>query len=119
MHSFAVDYSDKSSLRLTYFSMFLLIIVFWAAYSAALISFLTSVIRVLPFDSLESFVADGTYQLAALRGTAYYDKFAVSVILCYSISICITLYYIYITICIQKGIKMSICRIREIRLQRR
>ncbi|XP_046828144.1 glutamate receptor 3-like isoform X3 [Vespa crabro] len=70
------DFSYKSSLRIAYFSIYLLVIVFWAAYSAALISCLMSVINVLPFNSLESFVADGTYQLAATRGSAYYDKFA-------------------------------------------
>ncbi|KAL2713243.1 hypothetical protein V1478_016941 [Vespula squamosa] len=70
------DYSHKSSLRIAYFSIFLLIIVFWAGYSAALISFLTSINYVLPFDSLESFVADGSYQLAVARGSAYYDRFA-------------------------------------------
>ncbi|KAL2713240.1 glutamate receptor 3-like isoform X3 [Vespula squamosa] len=70
------DFSPKSSLRIIYFSLFLSIIVFWAAYSAALISFLTSVNHVLPFDSFEGFVADGTYQLVISRGTAYYDMFA-------------------------------------------
>ncbi|KAL2713241.1 LOW QUALITY PROTEIN: glutamate receptor 3-like isoform X3 [Vespula squamosa] len=69
------DIYQKSSLRIVYFSIFILVIVFWAAYSAALISFLTSVNYVLPFNSLESFVADGTYQLAPTRGTAYSDKF--------------------------------------------
>ncbi|KAF7383171.1 hypothetical protein HZH68_015020 [Vespula germanica] len=69
------DFSHRSSLRIAYFSIFLWVTVLWAVYSAALISFLTSVIHVLPFDSLESFVADGTYQLAVVRGTAYYDKF--------------------------------------------
>nr|XP_050865880.1 glutamate receptor-like isoform X1 [Vespula vulgaris] len=70
------DFSPKSSLRIVYFSLCLSIIVFWAAYSAALISFLTSVNHVFPFDSLEGFAADGTYQLAVVHGTAYYDKFA-------------------------------------------
>ncbi|KAL2713229.1 LOW QUALITY PROTEIN: glutamate receptor 1-like isoform X1 [Vespula squamosa] len=70
------DFSDKSSLRIAYFSIFFFVTVISAAYSAALISFLTSVIHVLPFHSLESFVEDGTYQFAVFRGTAYYDKFA-------------------------------------------
>ncbi|XP_035742755.1 glutamate receptor 2-like [Vespa mandarinia] len=70
------DFSGSFSLRITYFSIFLLIIVFWAAYSAALISYLTTVLHIIPFDSLESFLQDGTYQLAVLRGTSYYDKFA-------------------------------------------
>ncbi|KAF7382270.1 hypothetical protein HZH66_013702 [Vespula vulgaris] len=70
------DFTQIFSLRIAYFSIFLLIIVFWAGYSAALISFLTSINHVLPFNSLEGFVADGTYQLVVARGTAYYDKFA-------------------------------------------
>ncbi|XP_043682439.1 glutamate receptor ionotropic, delta-2-like [Vespula pensylvanica] len=70
------DFSGRSSLRITYLSLFLLVTVFWASYSATLISILTSVINVLPFHSFRSFVADGTYQLAVPRGTFYYDKFA-------------------------------------------
>ncbi|XP_035742760.1 glutamate receptor ionotropic, delta-2-like [Vespa mandarinia] len=70
------DFSGGSSLRIAYFSIFLLVTVLLAAYSAALISFLTTTIRVLPFHSLESLVQDGTYKLAVVRGTAYYDKFA-------------------------------------------
>ncbi|KAF7383150.1 hypothetical protein HZH68_014999 [Vespula germanica] len=71
-----VDFSHKSSLRIAYFSIFLWVTVLWAVYSAALISFLTSVVHVLPFDSFERFVTDGTYQLAVVRGSAFYDKFA-------------------------------------------
>ncbi|KAF7383166.1 hypothetical protein HZH68_015015 [Vespula germanica] len=70
------DFSDKSSLRIAYFSVFILVTVLWSAYSAALINCLTSVFQVLPFDSLETFVADGTYRLAVLRDTSNYDQFA-------------------------------------------
>ncbi|XP_046828221.1 probable glutamate receptor isoform X2 [Vespa crabro] len=70
------DFPVRSSLRIAYFSLFLLVTVLSAAYSAALISFLTSTTHILPFHSLESFVEDGTYQLAVVRGSAYYDKFA-------------------------------------------
>ncbi|XP_046828271.1 glutamate receptor 1-like [Vespa crabro] len=74
-HQGLTDFSGRSSLRIAYFSIFLLITVLWAAYSAALISFLTSPIRILPFHSLESFVQDGTYQLAVFHGSSY-DMFA-------------------------------------------
>nr|XP_050852359.1 glutamate receptor 1-like isoform X1 [Vespula vulgaris] len=67
------DFPDRFSLRIAYFSIFLLAVVLSAAYSAALISFLTSVMQTLPFHSLEGFVEDGTYQFAVLRGTADYD----------------------------------------------
>lgn len=80
MYPFAIDFPDRSSLKIAYFSIFILVTVLLAAYSAGLISFLTTTIYVLPFHSLESFVEDGTYQLAVVRGTAYYDKFAVSII---------------------------------------
>ncbi|XP_046828257.1 glutamate receptor 2-like [Vespa crabro] len=70
-----IDFSGRSSLRMAYFSIFLLVTVLWATYSAALISFLTSPIRILPFHSLESFVQDGTYQLAVFHGSSY-DIFA-------------------------------------------
>ncbi|XP_035732953.1 uncharacterized protein LOC118446415 isoform X4 [Vespa mandarinia] len=69
------DFSDKSSLRIAYFSILLSAVVLSAAYSAALISFLTSTVHILPFRSLESFVEDGTYQLSVFRGTSDYDMF--------------------------------------------
>ncbi|KAL2712483.1 hypothetical protein V1478_018006 [Vespula squamosa] len=75
-YSFVLDFPERSSLKIAYFSMFLLSVVLWAAYSAALISFLTSAVIILPFRSLEDFVADGTYQFAVTRGTADYDLFA-------------------------------------------
>lgn len=96
-YSYVVDFCNRSSLRIAYFSTFLLVTILWTVYSAALISCLTSVSHVLPFDSLEKFVADGTYQLSVARGTAYYDKFAVSAIRRYSITISITYNYIQIT----------------------
>ncbi|XP_047368011.1 uncharacterized protein LOC124956351 [Vespa velutina] len=54
----------------------LLIFIKIKTYSAALISTLTTVMHIIPFDSLESLLQDGTYQLAVLRGTSDYDKFA-------------------------------------------
>ncbi|XP_043669881.1 glutamate receptor ionotropic, delta-2-like isoform X2 [Vespula pensylvanica] len=67
------EFPHRYSLRIAYFSIFLLAVVLSAAYSAALISFLTSVIQTLPFYSLEDFVEDGTYQFLVARGTANYD----------------------------------------------
>ncbi|XP_046821639.1 glutamate receptor ionotropic, delta-2-like isoform X2 [Vespa crabro] len=71
-----LDFPQRLSLRITYFSIFLLAVILSAAYSAALISFLTSVIHVLPFRSLENFVEDDSYQFIVIRGTADYDIFA-------------------------------------------
>ncbi|KAF7382218.1 hypothetical protein HZH66_013650 [Vespula vulgaris] len=70
------DFSGGLSLRITYFSIFLLVTVLSAAYSASLISLLTSFSLILPFDSFESFVKEGTHRLTVIRGTADYDKFA-------------------------------------------
>ncbi|XP_047350399.1 glutamate receptor U1-like [Vespa velutina] len=70
-----VDFHERSSLKIAYLSIFFLAVVLSAAYSASLISFLTSDVTILPFHSLESLVADGTYQLIVLRGTADYDFF--------------------------------------------
>ncbi|KAI4485051.1 hypothetical protein M0802_012818 [Mischocyttarus mexicanus] len=67
------DFLDKSSLRIMYFSLCLFSVVLSAAYAAALISSLTSVIHLLPFYSLESFVEDGTYQLAVFRDSAEHE----------------------------------------------
>jgi len=49
-----------------------------AHYSAALICFLTVCTRVLPFQTLEEFIDDGTYKLIMLRGTADYEVVTVS-----------------------------------------
>ncbi|XP_046821722.1 glutamate receptor ionotropic, kainate glr-3-like isoform X1 [Vespa crabro] len=68
-----VDFPEISSLKIAYLSIFFLAVVLSAAYSAALISFLTSDVTILPFHSLEGFIADGTYQLIVLRGTSDYD----------------------------------------------
>lgn len=49
-----------------------------AHYSAALVSFLTSCIRVLPFRTIDEFVADNTYKLIVVRGGSDYDLLSVS-----------------------------------------
>ncbi|XP_043670262.1 uncharacterized protein LOC122630145 [Vespula pensylvanica] len=70
------DFPNRSSLRITYFSIILLATILSAAYSASFISFLTAGIHILPFHSLEGFVEDGTYKLSVYRGTAEYEMFA-------------------------------------------
>ncbi|KAI4493411.1 hypothetical protein M0804_001587 [Polistes exclamans] len=70
------EFPYRSSLRIAYFSVCLMAAILSAAYSAALISFLASVFRILPFHSLEDFVEKGTYQFSVFRGTADYDMFA-------------------------------------------
>lgn len=80
-YTFDLDIPDRLSLRIAYLSIFLLAVILSAAYSASLTSFLTAGISILPFDSLESFVEDGTYKLSVFRGTAEYDIFAVSMTL--------------------------------------
>lgn len=79
-YSFGIDLPDRSSLRIAYFSILLLVTVLWAVYSATVIFILTSDIHVLLFDSLESFILDDNYQLTVMRDTAGYDKFPVSII---------------------------------------
>lgn len=79
LFAYTLDIPNRSSLKIAYFSIYILAVVLSAAYSAALISYLTSGIRKLPFRSLESFVEDGTYKLSVSRGTAEYDQFAVSI----------------------------------------
>lgn len=69
------DFPERLSLRIPYISIFFMASVLLAAYSAAFISFLTTGIHTLPFRSLETFVEDGTYQLAVFRGTADYEVF--------------------------------------------
>lgn len=79
-YSFDLDIPDRFSLRIAYFSIFFLAVIISAAYSASLTSFLTAGLRKLPFQSLETFVEDGTYELIVVRDTAEYDIFAVSMI---------------------------------------
>ncbi|XP_014600535.1 PREDICTED: probable glutamate receptor [Polistes canadensis] len=69
------DFPDSCSLRIVYFSIFILVVVLWAAYSAALISFLTTPNKILPFRSFEEFAKDGTYQLYVFRGSVIHDMF--------------------------------------------
>lgn len=49
------------------------------AYSAALISKLTLQEPIRPFDSLETFLKDGTYTLTAIGASTDYTYFSVSV----------------------------------------
>ena len=49
-----------------------------AHYSAALICFLSACIHVLPFQTLDEFVNDGTYKLIVIRDSADYDIVTVS-----------------------------------------
>ncbi|KAM0735653.1 Glutamate receptor 3 [Formica fusca] len=71
-----IAFPRYSSLRLAYFTIFLTAVLITAHYSAALVCFLTSCIRVLPFRTIDEFVADGTYQLIIQRGSADYDVIA-------------------------------------------
>ncbi|KAI4485055.1 hypothetical protein M0802_012823 [Mischocyttarus mexicanus] len=70
------DFPDNCSLRIVYFSIFILAVVLWAAYSATMISFLTTPNVILPFRSLEGFANDGTYKLYVFRGSHNYDMFS-------------------------------------------
>ncbi|KAI4485059.1 hypothetical protein M0802_012817 [Mischocyttarus mexicanus] len=70
------DFPENISLRIVYITIFLSAVVLSAAYSAALISFLTTTNVILPFRSLEEFVEDGSYQLYVFRGSNSYDMFS-------------------------------------------
>nr|XP_050851472.1 glutamate receptor 2-like [Vespula vulgaris] len=70
------DIPDRVSLRIAYYSIFLLAVITSAAYSASMMSFLTIGIHNVPFRSLEDFVEDGTYQFSVYRDSADYDFFA-------------------------------------------
>ncbi|XP_072757304.1 glutamate receptor 1-like [Anoplolepis gracilipes] len=68
-----IAFPRSSPLRVAYFTIFLTAILVTAHYSAALVCFLTSCTRILPFHSIDEFVIDGTYQLIVPRGSADYD----------------------------------------------
>ncbi|KAG5317954.1 GLR1 protein, partial [Acromyrmex heyeri] len=71
---FPLEFPKNLSLRVAYITIFLTAMLIMAHYSAALICFLTVCIRVLPFQTLEEFIDDGTYKLIMLRGTADYES---------------------------------------------
>ncbi|XP_018053805.1 PREDICTED: glutamate receptor 2-like [Atta colombica] len=73
-----IEFPKNLSLRVAYITIFLTAMLIMAHYSAALICFLTVCIRVLPFQTLEEFIDDGTYKLIMLRGTADYEVVTVS-----------------------------------------
>jgi len=54
--------------RIVYLTSYVVSMVILVAYSAALISFLTIQRTVLPFETLEEFLYDGTYSLQVLPG---------------------------------------------------
>ncbi|KAG5320137.1 GRIA1 protein, partial [Pseudoatta argentina] len=70
---FPLEFPKNLTLRVAYITIFLTAMLIMAHYSAALICFLTVCIRVLPFQTLEEFIDDGTYKLIMLRGTADYE----------------------------------------------
>lgn len=77
---FSPEFPKSSSLRVAYFTIFLTAVLITTHYSAALISFLTVCIRVLPFQTIDEFVDDGTYKLIVPRGSADYDVISVSLL---------------------------------------
>ncbi|XP_053593783.1 glutamate receptor ionotropic, kainate 2 [Microplitis demolitor] len=72
------EFPTRTSLRIAYFSMFISALVISAAYSAALISFLTVSTDNMPFNNLDEFIEDGTYKFLVLKDSADYDLFSYS-----------------------------------------
>ncbi|XP_011880266.1 PREDICTED: glutamate receptor 1-like [Vollenhovia emeryi] len=68
-----IEFPKRSSLRVAYLTIFLTAVLISAHYSAALICFLTACTRVLPFQTIDEFVNDGSYKLIVPRGSADYD----------------------------------------------
>ncbi|KYN34710.1 Glutamate receptor delta-2 subunit [Trachymyrmex septentrionalis] len=68
-----IEFPKSSSLRVAYFTILLAAVLIMAHYSAALICFLSACIHVLPFQTLDEFVNDGTYKLIVIRDSADYD----------------------------------------------
>ncbi|XP_018307131.1 uncharacterized protein [Mycetomoellerius zeteki] len=68
-----IEFPKSSSLRVAYFTIILTAVLIMAHYSAALICFLTVCTPVLPFQTLDEFVDDGTHKLIVIRDTAGYD----------------------------------------------
>ncbi|XP_012063275.1 PREDICTED: uncharacterized protein LOC105626591 [Atta cephalotes] len=68
-----IEFPKSSSLRVAYFTIILTAVLIMAHYSAALICFLTACTHVLPFQTLDEFIDDGTYKLIVIRNSADYD----------------------------------------------
>ncbi|XP_018048668.1 PREDICTED: uncharacterized protein LOC108687427 [Atta colombica] len=73
-----IEFPKSSSLRVAYFTIILTAVLIMAHYSAALICFLTACTHVLPFQTLNEFIDDGTYKLIVIRDSADYDIVTVS-----------------------------------------
>lgn len=68
----------QPSIRITYFSIFVTVLIVSAIYSGCLTSFFTTPPIELPFNSLKEFSEQTEYQLITLQESSEYDTFAVS-----------------------------------------
>ncbi|XP_011252420.2 glutamate receptor 3-like [Camponotus floridanus] len=67
------EFSNKLSMRLAIFSIYISSLIITSAYSASLISFLTLSKTKLPFSNLEGYVTDGSYKLIVMKNSAELD----------------------------------------------
>ncbi|XP_063993279.1 glutamate receptor 1-like [Diachasmimorpha longicaudata] len=71
-------FPKETSLRIVYLSIFVSALVSSGAYSASLISFLAVSSSYSPFNTIEEFVADGSYQLIVLKDSPDYHMYKTS-----------------------------------------
>lgn len=74
------EFSNKLSMRLAIFSIYISSLIITSAYSASLISFLTLSKTKLPFSNLEGYVKDGSYKLIVMKNSAELDTVNVSLL---------------------------------------
>lgn len=72
-------------MRLAIFSIYLSSLIITSAYSASLISFLTTKTN-LPFSTLEGYIKDGTYKLIVMKNSSEHHLVDVS-LHCYPLEI--------------------------------
>uniref|UniRef100_A0ABD2WTK4 Ionotropic glutamate receptor L-glutamate and glycine-binding domain-containing protein n=1 Tax=Trichogramma kaykai TaxID=54128 RepID=A0ABD2WTK4_9HYME len=66
-------FPSERSLKLAFFSLFVLFLVINIAYSATLTSYLAVNVPVLPFSNEQEFLENRSYNLTLLRGNLYHD----------------------------------------------
>ena len=75
------DFSGLSSLRIAYFSLYILSFMLSSVYSAIVITFLKNVKPDLPFYSLDEFIEDGSYKITIIKDSNFAEAYvAVSLI---------------------------------------
>lgn len=77
---FFLDIPMQTSIRISYFSIFITVSIVYATYSGCLTSFFTAPTIIMPFNDMVEFSKQKEYELIMLKESADYDVFYVSIL---------------------------------------